>query len=136
MADSPYRYRFPDGVRVFNTDDPEEYHESGSATVIGYDITREVYVIELDSWLLPGQEWHQGRDTWMRRETRLALCQPFEESSGRAVFLGEFYFLDPHKVPGFTGRPVEIVDGPNEFGMVSVKCVCVVHVDDLRERTV
>lgn len=133
-ASPEWLLRFQDGARVFNMDDPEEYHESGSATVIGYDITREVYIVELDEWTAPRSEWHQGRDTWMCRETHLASRQPYEESSGRAVFPGVLYFIDPHKVPGFTGRPVEIVDGPNEFGMVSVKCVCVVHVGDLQER--
>jgi hypothetical protein len=132
MADSLSRFR--DGARVFNTDDPEEYHESGCATVIGYDITREVYIVDLDSWLLPGQEWHQGRDTWSRHETHLASRQPHEECSARVVHPGELYFMDPHKIPGFTDRLVEVVNSPNEFGMVSVRCVCVVHVDDLQER--
>lgn len=131
MSDLPPFDRYPNGARVFCMEDPDSYQLGGSATVIGYDITREVYILELDVW--PGQDWHRGRDTWPRRETILALEQPDLEPV-RPVHPGEYYFLAPHAVPNFTGRAVKIMNGPNDAGLVSVRCTCLVHVSDLAER--
>jgi hypothetical protein len=133
VSDLPPFDRYPNGARVYNTDDGREFRTNGSATVTGFDITREVYIVELDEWTAPGSEWHKGRDTWMRRETHLSSRQPDLEPV-RPVYPGEYYFLAPHAVPNFTGRPVKIMSGPNEAGLVSVRCTCLVHVSDLAER--